>query len=71
MQIPFPPPRGHVELPGPVEQAFSFCLVYLLLLSMILLVLPKTWMRRVIQIAFHLRTTSIAGKSREYYGSGH
>jgi len=44
-----------MDFPGPVEQALSFCFVYLLLLSLVLLVIPKKWMRRLIHIAFHSR----------------
>ena len=58
MQIPYPPPPGPIDIPGPVEQVFSFCVVFLLLLSMVLLVLPRKWLRRVIQVAFHLRGDS-------------
>ncbi len=49
----FPPPLP-LEPPGPVEQVFSFCLAYFLLLSVVLLALPQKWVRRLIQIAFHL-----------------
>ena len=48
MQLPLPPPSD--VAPGPVEP-ISFCVVYLLFLSLALLVLPKKWMRRLIQIA--------------------
>ncbi len=53
-----PPPRP-IDAPGPVEQAILFCLVYFLFLSLVLLVLPRKWMRRVIQIAFHLRGSRV------------
>ncbi len=53
MQLPIPPLP--LEPPGPVEQVFSFCIAYLLLLSLVLLVLPQKWMRRIVQIAFYKR----------------
>ncbi len=55
----YPPPPGPIDVPGPVEQAILFCLVYFLFLSLVLLVLPKRWMRRVIQIAFRLRGSRV------------
>ncbi len=57
LQFP-PPPSEPVDLPGPIEQAFSFCVLYLLLLSVGLLVLPQKWAHRIVQIALHLRGDS-------------
>jgi len=57
MQLPMPPLP--LEPPGPAEQVFSFCIAYLLLLSLVLLALPQKWMRRVIEIAFHLRGSRV------------
>lgn len=37
---------------------FGFCIAYLLLVSLVLLALPHKWLRRVIQVAFHLRDDS-------------
>jgi hypothetical protein len=47
-----------LEPPGHAEQAFEFCIVYFVLCSVALLLLPKRWMRRLIQVAFHLRSDS-------------
>ena len=59
LQFPYPPPSSDpVDFPGPIEQALSFCVVYLLLLSVGLLALPQKWSRRVVQIALHLRSDS-------------
>jgi hypothetical protein len=58
IQFPYPPSRPDPLMSRPVEQAISFCLVYLLFLSLVLLALPQKLMRRVIQIAFHLRSRS-------------
>jgi hypothetical protein len=52
-----PNPEGNscaLDVPGPMEQMFGFCIAYLLVLSLLLLALPEKWMRRVIQIALHL-----------------
>jgi hypothetical protein len=56
MQLPMPP--SPLEPPGPIEQALSFCVVYLLLLSVGLLALPQKWAHRIVQIALHLRGDS-------------
>ncbi len=55
LQFPFPPPSPAVDFPGPIEQAFDFCVVFLLMLSVGLLLLPQNLARRIVQIAFHLR----------------
>ena len=52
-QFPWPPPEPIVAH-GPLERVFDFCIAYLLLVSIVLLVLPRQWARRVIQIALHL-----------------
>jgi hypothetical protein len=55
MQLPFPPPGGPVELPGPVGEMSLFCVLYFVLLGLVLLTLPKAWMRKIIRVAFHVR----------------
>jgi hypothetical protein len=47
-----------------MEQVFLFCIAYLLLLSLALLALPQKWVRRMAQIAFHLRDSGIDGEVR-------
>jgi len=52
---PIPPLSGDLPVPDAVQQVFTFCVCYLFLLSLLLLVVPQKWMRRVVQIALHLR----------------
>jgi hypothetical protein len=57
-------PLGPVDVSGPVEQMVAFCVVYLLLLSIVLLALPEKWAGRLIQVAFHLRSEKVDGEIR-------
>jgi hypothetical protein len=54
IQVDLPPPLGPIEF-GPVGQAFMFCIAILLLVSLVLPILPRQWLRRIVQVAFRLR----------------
>lgn len=63
MQLPYPPPPGPVDIPGPTEYAFAFCIAYFALLSLVLFALPQKWVYRIIQIAFAIDRRDDRGRS--------
>ena len=48
----FPPPGAPEYQTGPLEHVFAFVLIFFLCLCLVLLALPRRWMRRVLEIAF-------------------